>query len=280
MMSNEDIAPFTNPSRLGERAEGAFHQLTDTVFRRWPRPAPASHMLHTCRLISHRGDHDNRQCFENTLPAFDAAADAGVWGIEMDIRWTSDLVPVVFHDPDTRRLFNRDARISEMTLDRIRQQFPLVPTLSEVAERYGGRLHLMLEIKRETYPRPSVQHRRLKKSLQHLVPGQDFHLMGLYPDMFGYFDFLPARTFVPIARIRIDRFSRMAAAYGWGGLAGHYLTATHALVLRHHRLGQCIGTGFADSRRCLYREAARGVDWVFSNRAVEMQAVCDGVSGA
>ena len=89
------------------------------------------------------------------------------------------------------------------------------------------------------------------------------------------FDFLPARTFVPIARIRIDRFSRMAAAHEWGGLAGHYLTATHAIVARHHRLGQCIGTGFADSRRCLYREAARGVDWIFSNRAVEMQSICN-----
>ncbi len=67
----------------------------------------------------------------------------------------------------------------------------------------------------------------------------------------------------------------MAASNGWGGIAGHYLLAANGLVTRHHRLGQGIGTGFADSRRCLFREVARGVDWVFSNRAAQMQAICD-----
>ena len=77
----------------------------------------------------------------------------------------------------------------------------------------------------------------------------------------------------------IDRFSRLAAANGWGGLAGHYLLATDGLVNRHHRLGQAVGTGFADSRRCLYREVAREVDWIFSNRAARMQAICNGEAG-
>ena len=261
-------------ARMQERVERIFHRLVDRVYRRWPRPAPPPHLLRSCRIISHRGEHDNHSRFENTLAAFDAAVDAGVWGIELDLRWTLDRVPVVFHDPDTRRLFDEDARIDSMPLATIQERFTLIPTLSEVIDRYGGRLHLMMEIKNEPYPAPAVQSRRMQKQLEALSPGKDFHLMGLHPALFGYFAFLPARAFLPIARIRIDRLSRMATANQWGGIAGHYLLATKGLIARHHRLGQGVGTGFADSRRCLFREVARGVDWVFSNRAAEMQAIC------
>ncbi len=260
--------------RIKEQAETVFHRSVDQVCRRWPRPVPPQPLLKSCRLVSHRGEHDNSRCIENTLPAFDASVNAGVWGIEFDVRWTRDRFPVVFHDPDTRRLFKTDAAIGQMALADLKEKFPLIPTLAEVVDRYGGRSHLMMEIKSESYPAPSIQSRRMKRLLQHLVPGTDFHLMGLHPELFGYFGFLPARAFLPIARIRIDRISRMAAAHGWGGIAGHYLLAAKGILARHHGLGQGIGTGFADSRRCLFREVTRGVDWIFSNRAVDMQAVC------
>lgn len=262
--------------RLGETAEGNFHRLVDRIYRRWPRPTPSPDLLKSCRIISHRGEHDNHSRFENTLAAFDAAMKSGVWGLELDVRWTRDLFPVVFHDPDTRRLFKKNVRIGDMALDTIEKQFPQIPTLSEVIDRYGGRLHMMMEIKNEPYPNPSVQSGCMKNQLRDLAPQKDFHLMSLHPDMFGYFGFLPAKAFVPIARMRIDRFSRMAATHQWGGLAGHFLLATDGLLNRHHQLGQNIGTGFADSRRCLFREVARRVDWIFSNRAAALQRFCDG----
>ena len=261
-------------ARTSENLEAVFHRTAGAVLRRWPRPTPPQGKLADCRIIAHRGEHDNRVRLENTLAAFDAAAEAGVWGIEMDIRWTSDIFPVVFHDPDTRRLFASDARIADTPLERIKQQFPAIPALSEVVQRFGGRLHLMIEIKRGPCADPARQARRLRQALRHLTPGEDFHLMALHPDLFAPFDFLPPGAFVPIARVRMDRFSRLAASRGWGGVAGHYLLAGNGILRRHHRLGQSIGTGFADSRRCLYREAARGVDWIFSNRAAAMQAVC------
>ena len=264
---------------MEERIERIFHRLVDAVCRRWPRPAPPSSLLRSCRIVSHRGEHDNRRRFENTLPAFDAAADAGVWGIELDVRWTRDLVPVVFHDPDTHRLFGARIGIGNATLGHIRKRFPLIPTLAEVVDRYGGRRHLMIELKAEPYPAPSIQVRRMKRLLDRLDPVADFHLMGLHPDMFGCFAFLPAAAFLPIARIRIDRLSRMAAERGWGGIAGHYLPITRGWLNRHHGLGQGVGTGFVDSPRCLFREVGRGVDWIFSNRAAQMQGVCVSGSG-
>ncbi|MGA6924850.1 MAG: glycerophosphodiester phosphodiesterase family protein [Desulfosarcina sp.] len=262
--------------RMEEGIEAIFHRLINRACRCWPRPTPPTYLLDACRLISHRGEHDNRRRMENTLAAFDAADAAGVWGIEMDLRWTRDLIPVVIHDPDTRRMFGECAQIGRMPLDTLKKRFPLIPTLAEVIDRYGGRLHLMLEIKAEPYPRPPVQSRRLSKLFRHLSPGQNFHFMSLHPVLFNHFGWLPASTFVPIARIRADRASRMAARHRWGGLAGHFLSMTNGLLTRHHGLGQGIGTGFADSRRCLYREVARGVDWIFSNRAADMQAVVNG----
>jgi len=265
---------------LAERLENIFHWLAGAICRRWPRPTPPSALLERCRIVSHRGEHDNRSRLENTLPAFDAAAEAGVWGLEMDVRWTADRVPVVFHDPDTRRLYRSKITLASTPLDRLIDRFPLIPTLSEVVERFGGKRHLMLEIKAEPWLGPLDRARRFKRALSHLVPGKDFHLMGLHPDLFGRFNFLPAQAFVPIARVRMDRFSRLAAARGYAGVSGHYLLAGSGVVDRHHRLGQKVGTGFADSRRCLYREAARGVDWIFSNRAAAMQAICTGKNKA
>jgi glycerophosphoryl diester phosphodiesterase len=254
--------------------EGLFHRLANLLYRQWPRAVPRRHQLRTCHIISHRGEHDNRSCFENTLAAFDRTAAAGVWGIELDVRWTHDLIPVVFHDADTRRLFNDPAQIRHLTADTLKERFPLVPTLAEVVDRYGSRQHLMIEIKAEAYSRPAIQSRRLREILRRLAPGKDFHLMSLNPSMFTCFDFLPATAFIPIARMRIDRFSRMAATHGWAGLAGHYLFTIPSVIAHHHKIDQRIGTGFADSRNCLYREISRGVDWIFSNRAAAMQAIC------
>ena len=48
--------------------------------------------------IAHRGLHDgNDSCWENTIPAFQAAIAAG-YGIELDVQLSSDGVALVFHD--------------------------------------------------------------------------------------------------------------------------------------------------------------------------------------
>ncbi len=262
-------------SLTGEGLEREFQRLANAVMARLPRPAPAPDRLRSCRIVSHRGEHDNRGCIENTLAAFDAAAAAGVWGIELDVRWTRDLIPVVFHDPNTARLFEADMAIGQMTLAHLKSRFPLIPTLREVVERYGGRMHLMVEIKPEPYPNVAVQQRRMRAALRGMTPATQFHLMGLDPRMFDLFTFLPARAFIPIGRLRMDRVDRMAAARGWGGVAGHYLTTSSGSVKGHHHDGRCVGTGFVDSRRCLFRETARGIDWLFSNRAARMQSIRD-----
>ena len=252
-----------------------FLKTADAGFSRWPQPLPEPDRIGCCRLISHRGEHDNRAVFENTLAALQAAADGGVWGIEFDLRWTKDLRPVVFHDRDTRRLFGSTAVIGDMHFSELRASYPLIPGLEEVVERFGTRVHLMIEIKQEPYPDPDHQNQLLEQILKPLRPAVDYHLISLSPHMFDRFGFAPPDVFLPIAELHMTRFSELALRRGYGGLLGHYLLLTRRIARKHRDRSQRVGTGFADSRNCLLREIHRGVDWIFSNRAVAMQAIVE-----
>lgn len=258
--------------------EKGFHQTVDAIFARWPRPMPQSHLIQHCKIVSHRGEHDNRRVLENTCPAFDRARDARVWGIEFDVRWTKDLRPVVAHDRDLKRVFDADTEIAQVTLADLKAEFPLVPSLEEVVKRYGKKLHLMVEIKDEPYPDPELQNERLSSILSSLTPRQDYHLLSLSPGIFDLIDTLPGSAFLPIARIRLSSLSRTSLARQYGGITGHYLFVPTATVKRHQAKGQAVGTGFVGSKNCLFRELNRGVDWIFSNDAVKMQAILKSLS--
>ena len=80
-------------------------QCIDFIYMLLPRRSPEPEILRSCKIVSHRGEHDNIGVYENTFAAFDRALAQGTWGIEFDVRWTRDLQPVVAHDPDlkTRR---------------------------------------------------------------------------------------------------------------------------------------------------------------------------------
>lgn len=253
--------------------ETGFHWLADGLYTIRPQPFPGLARLQDCKIISHRGEHDNHAVFENTLPAFDLARDRGMWGIELDIRWTGDLQPVVIHDPDLLRVFNTELRVKEIGLDELKRRCPQIPSLQEVIQHYGKRLHLMVEIKAEHYPNPLLQNRALQELFSPLEPQRDYHLLSLTPQMFKLINFVPATTFIPVAQLNFTRLSQLALQEGYSGLAGHYLFITTAMLKKHLLHQQKIGTGYVKSKNCLFRELNRGVEWIFSNNAGELQAI-------
>lgn len=102
-------------------------------------------------LFAHRGLHGGLEKLpENSLEAFEKAAEAG-YGVEMDVRTTSDGHLIVFHDATLKRLFGRDERIDQMTLSEIREMRlggnQKIPTLKEALTVLRGRAPLLLEIK-------------------------------------------------------------------------------------------------------------------------------------
>jgi glycerophosphoryl diester phosphodiesterase len=258
---------------LFDRLESLLLPLADRVCARVPQPQPAAGRLQACKVISHRGEHDNREVFENTVAAFDAALAAGVWGIELDLRWTKDLCPVVVHDPDLSRVFGLPLAVAETTAGELARRCPQVPTLAEVIARFGGRVHLMVEIKAAALNAPERQDRALSELFSALQPGGDYHFLSLEPAAFRRVRFAPRHAFVPVARLNFQGFSRLALREGYGGVAGHYALVGAAAIARHRRAGQCVGTGYPRSANCLFRELNRGVEWIFSNHAGQVQAL-------
>ncbi len=104
------------------------------------------------RPIAHRGLHDgNQKVWENTLPAFEAAAASG-YAIECDVHLTSDGAPVVFHDDGLFRLtgtsgyvWQRTAR--EMAALKIGGTSDHPPSLKEMLDLVHGRVPLVIELK-------------------------------------------------------------------------------------------------------------------------------------
>jgi glycerophosphoryl diester phosphodiesterase len=253
--------------------EARLRQVLDNFYARWPQSVPSIERLQQCRIVSHRGHYDNQQVFENTLAAFDQAKDEGIWGIEFDLRWTKDLHPVVIHDADLHRVFGTSLVVRQATLAELKFACPLVPSLEEMIRRYGKKMHLMAEIKAEPYPDPVQQNRILKNLFVSLVPEKDYHLLSLTPEMFKLIDFVPTTTFVPIARFNFIRLSQLAIEQNYTGIAGHYLLLSASRLTKHRKFKQKVGTGYINSTNCLFRELNRGVEWIFSDNAVELQKI-------
>jgi glycerophosphoryl diester phosphodiesterase len=253
--------------------ETHLRQVLDNFYARRPQPVPRIEHLQQCRIVSHRGHYDNQRVFENTIAAFDQAKNEGVWGIEFDLRWTRDLQPVVIHDADLHRVFGSDFEVRQSTLAELKSECPLVPSLDEMIQRYGKKMHLMIEIKAERYPDPVQQNQILKNLFSSLEPEKDYHLLTLTPEMFNLIAFAPKSAFILIARFNFFQLSKLAIEQNYTGLAGHYLFLTASRLKKHWKSQQKVGTGYINSKNCLFRELNRGVEWIFSDNAVELQQI-------
>jgi len=128
------------------------------------RPLPDSDFfsLPHPRVIAHRGASGDYP--ENTLAAFQDAADSGARYFELDVHMTRDGEIVVSHDPDLRRTCGVSAIIADLTLAEIKradagwgfsrsgEDFPFrgrgseIPSLSEVFSCFPDH-HYVIEVK-------------------------------------------------------------------------------------------------------------------------------------
>lgn len=102
--------------------------------------------------IAHRALHDRAQGRpENSRAAVRAAIAAG-YGIEIDIQPSSDMVPMVFHDYDLRRLTGESGRIrartaAELQSIRLTDGDEGIPTLADILAIVDGQVPLLIEVK-------------------------------------------------------------------------------------------------------------------------------------
>jgi glycerophosphoryl diester phosphodiesterase len=118
----------------------------DTVRVKFPRKREDQFEL---RIYAHRGISARHP--ENTLEAFQAALDANVFGVELDIHCSSDGVPVVLHDDSLERTTNGTGSVIQHSVAELRAldagNGQHVPTFDEVVALAAGRLHFDIEIK-------------------------------------------------------------------------------------------------------------------------------------
>ncbi|MDX2159279.1 MAG: glycerophosphodiester phosphodiesterase family protein [Hyphomicrobiaceae bacterium] len=106
------------------------------------------------RPVAHRGLHSTaRGVIENTSGAF-AAAIAGGFGIECDVRPTADGRAVVFHDLELGRLVDATGKTTDHTADALgrrsyRGSSERIMRLGELLEQVAGRVPLLVEVKSE-----------------------------------------------------------------------------------------------------------------------------------
>jgi len=245
--------------------------MADAWIERRRHPTPSRERLQRCKLISHRGDHGHNPLEENSIAAFDRAAKAGVWGLELDIRFTADGEPVVFHDACFLRVYGHPQPVAGLSFDEIRRHYPNIPALADVVRRFGQQLHLMIEVKQQSWPQPSRQNGRLRDILSALEPARDFHLLGLHPRVLTPVQGIPSYAMVAISEYCPELRSHWVRRRPWGGVCGHFLLLRRGVIRGLHKKGQKAGTGYVRSRNGLFREINRGVDWIFSDNAVQLQ---------
>lgn len=207
------------------------------------------------------------------MAAFESVYREGIWGIELDIRWSKDLQPVVIHDADCKRVFDDPLKISEHSLAEIQTRIPQIPSLQQVLEKYGKKLHLMIEIKQEHFPNIILQRSRLGGLLSSLTPSRDYHLLALESGLFDLFDIAPSSAMLPVAEFNLTRMSGQAIKNRYAGISGQYLLLSNRHIKKHRRAVQKIGVGFVRSRFSFYRELNRNIDWIFTNHAIKLHRI-------
>ena len=143
----------TAPTALGVDSAGTSRDRIDRIIADLHRTGPGVELL----IAAHRGQW--REAPENSLPAIEAAIEDGAHVVELDVRLTSDGVPVLMHDETVDRTTNGTGRIDELTLAQVRelrlkkglggaqasvtQEF--VPTLAEAMDVLRGRAMINLD---------------------------------------------------------------------------------------------------------------------------------------
>lgn len=138
-------------------------------------------MMKLPQIIGHRGACGYAP--ENTLQSIQAAADMGVDWVELDVKLTSDNVPIIFHDDNLERVTNGIGAIKDMTWNDIQEldagswfgdtfYDTKIPTLEQAVELI---IELGLGLNLEIKPCPGREVETAQIALDHLSRIWDDH---------------------------------------------------------------------------------------------------------
>lgn len=222
----------------------------------WPEGRPLT--------LAHRGA--NREFDENTLAAFQRAAELEADAIECDPRLTQDGVYVIMHDATVDRTTDGSGKVAEMTLEQVRalrtEHGEPAPTLEEVlnlAREKGLKVYLDHKV-------PPADEGEKLVALLDKSGMRDRVIVGTYnkkfcrelekrwPDLVTFVSWpYPALTIGQVKRIGAD---------GFGTLAGF---ATKHRIAKAHKKNLRVATMPVDDAAKLQRQKDIGLDVLQTN---------------
>jgi glycerophosphoryl diester phosphodiesterase len=213
-------------------------------------------------IIGHRGAP--LVALENTMPAFEAAIDAGADGIEFDVQLSRDAVPVIIHDDTLTRTHGMRRRVAEMTVAELKGLG--VPSLREFFELMAGNdLLIYLEIKSLEPELPELCCRMVNEfGFAERVIVECFDL-----NVLRQIQLRTAALFEP--RIYTDRkVVERALEVGATVLALHHRLAKPPLVEKAHSAGLTVVVWTVDDPAWLARARAMRIEALITNDPARM----------
>lgn len=210
-------------------------------------------------IIAHRGA--SAVAPENTIAAFQAAIDAGADGIEFDVRLTREGVPVVIHDETLYRTAGVRGRVSDMSLDQLRQfDVPSVAQLFELFQSNNLALHLEMKGHEAQLAEACcrvVEQYRLKDRV--IFSCFEHSVLQTVKDIDP--EFKTAALFQPPAAFILKR----ARAIGADGIALHYRLANKRLVEDATQAGLKVAVWTVDDPAWVEHARTTGIYAIITN---------------
>jgi glycerophosphoryl diester phosphodiesterase len=227
-------------------------------------------------VIAHRGDKAHAP--ENTLAAFKLAAEKGADAIEFDVKCTADGQVIVLHDQTVDRTTNGTGDVSKLTFTALRNldagawfsgQFngESVPTLSEVFETVGKRLHMNIELTNYATPGDGLVSKVVELVKKHSLQGRMIFSSFLVRNL------KTARLLLPEVPRGLLTMPGLLGFWGrtfsWRGdyfaLHPYLADVTPGLVNRLHAAGKCLNVWTVNGEKDLKKMIGFGVDAIFTD---------------
>ena len=124
--------------------------------------------------VGHRGARAYE--IENTLESFRKAIELGANAVELDVRTSNDAQLIISHDDNLKRVFGKDVRVSEATLEELKQLTGnRIATLEEALRFIDRKVEkILVELKEVGYERKVLDVIR-KEKLEDRVIIVSFH---------------------------------------------------------------------------------------------------------
>lgn len=101
-------------------------------------------------VYAHRGLWEQHGPPENSLEAFEAAAEAGI-GLELDVRPSADGTPICFHDPLLDRVTSESGLVCQLSAEELDNchlaNGEPIPLFSDILAIFPAQLPILVEIK-------------------------------------------------------------------------------------------------------------------------------------